>query len=95
MEITHAQSKNRFAPACDQALRRIPGVDLDDFETSQSFFEGRNPVCLSATSEVTRWEDRFILVDSDASGTYDLVLTLTLHKVTTGIGVITRRMQIL
>jgi hypothetical protein len=86
MEITQAQSKKRLAPDFDQSLRRPAGEDFDDFETIQSFLEGRSPGCLSPTSEVTRCKDRFILVDSDVSGTYDLVLTMTLHKETDTIG---------
>jgi hypothetical protein len=83
MEMTQAQSKKRLTPDCDHWLRRFPGEYL---ETIRSFFEGRGQGCLSAASELIRSEDRLILVDSDASGIYDLVLTMTLHKETNTIG---------
>ena len=85
-EITQTQSKRRLAPDRDQWLRRFPADDCDDFETSQSLLEGRRLGCLSPTSEAFRCEDRLILVDSEVSGTYDLVLTMTLHKETNTIG---------
>src|SRR5271165_1152920 len=57
MEITQAQSKKRLAPDCDQALRCLPGEDFDDFETIQSFLEGRSQGRLSPTSEGIRCEE--------------------------------------
>jgi hypothetical protein len=41
MEMTHTQSKTRLAPDCDQGLSRFAEADRPDFETNQSFFEGR------------------------------------------------------
>jgi hypothetical protein len=80
IDTTHKQSKARFTPDCDQGLSRFPDADRVDFDTSQSFFEGRGRGDLSPASGALRCEDRFILVVSEVSGTYDLVLTMTLHK---------------